>query len=46
MDAGSRGDQYAQVRIVIPRVADERSRQIVRELAQLNPEDPRKAIWK
>jgi molecular chaperone DnaJ len=40
-----RGDQYAEVKVVIPRVADERSKEILRELARLNPEDPRKDFW-
>jgi len=46
LNAGARGDQYVQVKVVIPRVADERSKEILRELAKLNPEDPRKEIWK
>lgn len=41
---GMRGDQFVKVTIGVPRVADERSRQILRELALLNPEDPRKDI--
>jgi molecular chaperone DnaJ len=41
---GLRGDQFVKVTIGVPRVADERSRQILRELAQLNPENPRKDI--
>jgi molecular chaperone DnaJ len=40
--AGARGDQYVEVKVVVPRVVDERSREILRELARLNPEDPRK----
>jgi molecular chaperone DnaJ len=40
-----RGDQYVEVKVVIPRVADERSKEILRELARLNPEDPRKDFW-
>ncbi len=46
MDSRARGDQYVEVRIVIPRVGDERSKEILRELARLNPEDPRKEIWR
>ena len=38
---GKRGDQIVEVRIVVPRVQDERSKEILRELARLNPEDPR-----
>jgi molecular chaperone DnaJ len=40
-----RGDQYVEVTVVVPRVADERSKEILRELAKLNPEDPRKDLW-
>jgi molecular chaperone DnaJ len=42
---GMRGDQYVEVRVVIPRVADERSKEILRELAKLNPENPRKEFF-
>jgi molecular chaperone DnaJ len=35
------GNQIVEVRVVIPKVADERSKEILRELARLNPEDPR-----
>ncbi len=38
---GQRGDQIVEVRIVVPRVQDERSKEILRELQRLNPEDPR-----
>ncbi len=41
-----RGDQYVEVKVVIPRVADERSKEILRELGRLNPENPREGIWK
>jgi len=43
---GVRGDQFVEIQVVVPHVADERSRQILKELAQLNPEDVRKGIWK
>jgi molecular chaperone DnaJ len=46
IDGSVRGDQYVEVRIVVPRVADERSKEILREFAKLNPENPRKEIWK
>jgi molecular chaperone DnaJ len=46
LQPGMRGDQYVEVRLVVPRVADERSREILRELARLNPEDLRKDLWK
>jgi molecular chaperone DnaJ len=43
---GQRGDQYVEVRIVTPRVADERSKEILRELARLNPDNPREQIYR
>ena len=39
-----RGDQIVEVKIVVPKVQDERSKEILRELARLNPEDPRAAM--
>jgi molecular chaperone DnaJ len=39
-----RGDQIVEVRVVVPRVADERSKEILKELARLNPEDPRASL--
>jgi molecular chaperone DnaJ len=43
---GKRGDQIVEVRIVVPQVQDERSKEILRELARLNPEDPRAELWR
>jgi molecular chaperone DnaJ len=40
-----RGDQYVEMRIVAPKVHDERSKEILRELAHLNPEDPRSGLF-
>lgn len=39
-----RGDQFVEVQVVVPRAADERSREILRELGRLNPEDPRRDL--
>ncbi len=39
-----RGDQIVEVKVVVPKVQDERSKEILRELAKLNPEDPRAAM--
>jgi molecular chaperone DnaJ len=36
-----RGSQIVEVQVVIPRVGDERSKEILRELAKLNPQNPR-----
>ncbi len=42
---GQRGDQIVTVEVVVPHLQDERSREIMRELARLNPADPRKALF-
>ncbi len=42
---GARGDQIVEVKVVVPQLRDERSREIVRELAKLNPEDPRQELF-
>lgn len=41
----SRGDQIIEVHIVTPPVNDERSRQLLRELGELHPEDPRARLF-
>ncbi len=38
------GNQIVEVRVVVPKIADERSKEILRELARLNPENPRTSI--
>ncbi len=43
-EADLRGDQFVEVQVMVPRVADERTKEILRELARLNPEDPRKEL--
>jgi molecular chaperone DnaJ len=40
-----RGDQIVEVVIEPPKVHDERTKEILRELARLNPEDPRADLW-
>ncbi len=42
---GARGDQIVEVNIVVPQVRDERSKEILRELAKLNADDPRAELW-
>ena len=42
---GKRGDQMVTIEIVVPQIRDERSKEILRELAKLNAEDPREAMW-
>jgi len=45
MQPGLRGDQFVEIRVSVPRLADERSKEILKEFALLNSEDPRKDIW-
>ncbi|HZD47432.1 MAG TPA: DnaJ C-terminal domain-containing protein [Silvibacterium sp.] len=42
---GKRGNEIVTVEIVVPKVQDERSKEILRELAKLNPEDAREKLW-
>src|ERR1700722_692620 len=42
---GVRGDQIVTVEMVMPPLRDERSKEILREFAKLNPEDPREATF-
>ena len=41
----TRGDQIVEVEVQAPKAQDERTREILRELSQLHPEDPRATIW-
>ena len=40
-----RGDQIVTVEVVVPHLQDERSKEIMRELAKLNNQDPRVALF-
>lgn len=42
---GKRGDEIVTIEIKVPKLQDERSKEILREFAKLNPEDPREAMW-
>jgi molecular chaperone DnaJ len=42
---GQRGDEIVTVSVVVPHLNDERSREIMRELGRLNPQDPRKELF-
>jgi molecular chaperone DnaJ len=44
--ASQRGDEFVEVQVVVPRVADERSKEILKELGRLNPTDPRSELKK
>jgi molecular chaperone DnaJ len=42
---GTRGDEIVTVEIVVPQLNDERSREIMREFAKLNNQDPRVTLF-
>lgn len=42
---GLRGDEIVEVTITIQMPRDERTKELLRELAKLNPEDPRADLW-
>ena len=42
---GLRGDEIVTVEVVVPQLADERSREIMREFAKLNNQDPRVTLF-
>jgi molecular chaperone DnaJ len=41
-----RGDEIVEVKITVPMPRDEKTKELLRELAKLNPEDPREELWK
>jgi molecular chaperone DnaJ len=43
---GQRGDEIVEVKIVAPMPKDEKTKELLREIAKLNPEDPREELWK
>jgi molecular chaperone DnaJ len=42
---GVRGDEIVEITVNVPLPRDERTKELLRELAKLNPEDPREALW-
>ncbi|PYV14992.1 MAG: molecular chaperone DnaJ [Acidobacteria bacterium] len=44
--ANARGDEFVEVQVVVPRVADERTKELLREMERLNPENPRQDLMK
>lgn len=42
---GVRGDEIVEVKITVPMPRDEKTKELLRELAKLNPEDPRAELW-
>ena len=43
---GVRGDEIVEVKITVPMPRDEKTKELLREVARLNPEDPRAELWK
>jgi molecular chaperone DnaJ len=43
---GVRGDEIVEVKITVPMPRDEKTKELLRELAKLNPDDPRADLWK
>lgn len=41
----TRGDQIVRIAVQPPKANDERTRELLRELAELHPEDPREEMW-
>jgi molecular chaperone DnaJ len=42
---GTRGDQIVQVALRMPDIRDERAKEILRQLSEIDSEDPRKELW-
>jgi molecular chaperone DnaJ len=42
---GVRGDEIVEIQVKVPMPRDERTKELLRELAKLNPEDPRSELW-
>lgn len=45
MRPGARGDLIVEVRLQLPPLLDERSKELLREFARINPDDVRKGLW-
>ena len=43
---GVRGDEIVEVKVTVPMPRDEKTKELLRELAKLNPEDPRAELFK
>lgn len=43
---GARGDEIVEIKVTVPMPRDEKTKELLRELARLNPEDPREELWK
>jgi molecular chaperone DnaJ len=43
---GVRGDEIVEIKVTVPMPRDEKTKELLRELAKLNPEDPREELFK
>ncbi|MFB3916291.1 MAG: molecular chaperone DnaJ [Terriglobales bacterium] len=43
---GTRGDEIVEIKVTVPMPRDEKTKQLLRDLARLNPEDPRAGLWR
>jgi len=43
---GARGDEIVEITVNVPMPRDERTKELMKEMAKLNPEDPREELWK
>jgi len=43
---GARGDEIVEVKVTVPLPKDEKTKELLRELAKLNPEDPRAELFR
>ncbi|MFI5059325.1 MAG: molecular chaperone DnaJ [Candidatus Acidiferrales bacterium] len=43
--SGARGDQYVEIQVVVPQPTDERVRNLMKELENVAPSDPRKDLF-
>src|SRR6266550_2797445 len=43
---GRRGDEIVEIKVTVPMPRDEKTKELLRELAKLNPEDPRTELFK
>jgi molecular chaperone DnaJ len=41
----TRGDEYVEIQVIVPKPTDERVRNLMKELEQIEPDDPRKDLF-
>jgi DnaJ-class molecular chaperone len=39
------GDQYIEIKVVVPKAADQRTKELMEEFGRLHPQDPRAGLW-